>query len=104
MHIVGQRDQYYASISQVIAALPVLANELPKIKWMSLVSQLGMNPMNLFSKKKKDVSSEQLKGVLEQLIKDHPHLREPITYLVQFWFTYQHINHGSTAIEQQPAA
>jgi len=64
MAIVGQRDQYHQSISQVIWALPVLASELPKIKWMSLVSQLGMNPMSLFSKKKKDVSSEQLNAVL----------------------------------------
>ncbi|WP_293684421.1 hypothetical protein [Spirosoma sp. 48-14] len=101
MAIVGQRDQYHQSISQVIWALPVLASELPKIKWMSLVSQLGMNPMSLFSKKKKDVSSEQLNAVLEQLMTDHPHLREPLTILIQFWISYKDINHGIIAQPQQ---
>ncbi|WP_155297265.1 hypothetical protein [Spirosoma aerolatum] len=100
MHIIAQRDQYSQAISNVIWALPVLAAELPKIKWMSLVSQLGMNPMNLFSKKKKDVSSEQLNQVIEQLMNDHPHLREPLTYLIQFWVTYKDINHGIVQPQQ----
>ena len=95
--IINQRDTYHYHVCRVVAALPVLLSELPKIQWMGLIGSMGINLTDLvnpFAKKKKGltVSPEQLQQVLSQILADHPHLKTPITDLVTFWNTYQHIN------------
>jgi len=113
MGIIEQRNQYHYHVCKVMAALPILVASLPQIKWMNLLSSIGLDftsLINPFGKKKKgaSVSTEQLTAVFNGLMQEHPHLQEPISDLVNFYMTYRYINgpalpDGSTTpTEQQP--
>jgi hypothetical protein len=87
-----------------MAALPVLVASLPQIKWMNLLSSIGLDftsLLNPFGKKKKgmDISKEQLESVFNEVMQSHPHLQEPITDLVNFYMTYRTINDPTPALQ-----